>query len=179
MYIWLTISSCYGSISLTLGLIGNDDGLSTVCHRCGFACQQRVLKTFPGSWLFPLQGWGSLTMTFTVKFAYIYIYIYIYIYVCVCLLFLNQPISSRRKEKTHVLLCATFIMKKQPFICERRWCSFMLVDLGIFIDFLVLEKKKTKMCSIDSCMSSIFKKDQGKQSKKFYCPVHQIKMCKK
>ena len=34
-------------------------------------------------------------------------------------------------------------MKKQPFICERRWCSFMLADLGIFINFLVLEKKKT------------------------------------
>ena len=89
LYIWLTISSCYGSISLNLGLIGNDDGLSTVCHRCGFACQQRVLKTFPGSWLFLLQGWGSLTMTFTGKFAYIYyiLYTYIYIlhiYICVC-----------------------------------------------------------------------------------------------
>ena len=23
-------------------------GLSTLCHNCGFACQQRVLKTFPG-----------------------------------------------------------------------------------------------------------------------------------
>ena len=23
-------------------------GLSTVCHSCRFACQQRVLKTFPG-----------------------------------------------------------------------------------------------------------------------------------
>ena len=25
-----------------------DGGLSTLCHSCGFACQQRVLKTFPG-----------------------------------------------------------------------------------------------------------------------------------
>ena len=48
VYIWLTISSCYGSIPLTLGLIGRDGGLSTLCHSCGFACQQRVLKTFPG-----------------------------------------------------------------------------------------------------------------------------------
>ena len=47
LYIWLTISSCYSSIPLTLGLIGRDDGLSTVCHSCRFACKQRVLKTFP------------------------------------------------------------------------------------------------------------------------------------
>ena len=93
-------------------------------------------------------------------------------------MFLNQPISSRSKEKTNVLVCATFIMKKQPFILEKR-CSFLLADIGIFIDFLVLEKKKTKMCSFDKCRSSIFKNDQEKQPKKFDCPVHQIKKCKK
>ena len=48
LYIRLTISSCYGSIPMTLGLIGENDGLSTLCHSCRFACQQRVLKTFPG-----------------------------------------------------------------------------------------------------------------------------------
>ena len=48
LYICLTISSCYGSILLTLGLIGRDGGLSTLCHTCWFACQQRVLKMFPG-----------------------------------------------------------------------------------------------------------------------------------
>ena len=69
-------------------------------------------------------------------------------------------------------------MKKQPFILEKR-CSFLLVDIGIFIDFLVLEKQKTKMCSSDSCRSSIFKKDQEKQSTKFDCPIIQIKKCKK
>ena len=42
-YMWLTISFCYGSIPLTLGLIGKDSGLSTLCHSCRFACQQRVL----------------------------------------------------------------------------------------------------------------------------------------
>ena len=46
LYIWLTISSCYDSIPLTLGLIGRDGGLSTLCHTCGLACQQRMLKTF-------------------------------------------------------------------------------------------------------------------------------------
>ena len=35
------------------------------------------------------------------------------------LLFLNQPISSRSKEKTNILVCAAFIMKKQPFILEK------------------------------------------------------------
>ena len=50
LYIWLTISSCYYSISLALVLIGRDgdSGLSTLCHSCEFACQQRALKTFPG-----------------------------------------------------------------------------------------------------------------------------------
>ena len=38
----------YSSIPLTLVLIGKDSGLSTLCHSCGFACQQRVLKRFPG-----------------------------------------------------------------------------------------------------------------------------------
>ena len=33
---------------LSLGLIRRDGGLSTLCHSCGFACKQRVLKTFPG-----------------------------------------------------------------------------------------------------------------------------------
>ena len=49
LYIWLTISSCYCSIPLALGLMGRDAGLSTLCHGCGFVCQQGVLKTFPGS----------------------------------------------------------------------------------------------------------------------------------
>ena len=49
LYIWLTISPCYASIPLTLGLIGRDGGLSTLCHSCRFACQQRVLKPFPGA----------------------------------------------------------------------------------------------------------------------------------
>ena len=31
---------------LALGLIGSDGGLSTLCHSCKFACQQRVLKRF-------------------------------------------------------------------------------------------------------------------------------------
>ena len=93
-------------------------------------------------------------------------------------MFLNQPILSRREEETNVLVCATFIMKKEPFILEKL-CSFLLADIGIFIDFLVSEKKKIKMCGVDSCRSFIFKKDEEKQSEKFHCPVHQIQKCKK
>ena len=48
LYIWLTNSSCYDSTPLTLELIGRDGTLSTLCHGCGFPCQQRVLKTFLG-----------------------------------------------------------------------------------------------------------------------------------
>ena len=48
LYVWLTISSCYGSIPLALGLTLRDGGLRTLCHSCGFACQQRVLKMFSG-----------------------------------------------------------------------------------------------------------------------------------
>ena len=58
-------------------------------------------------------------------------------------------------------------------------CSFLLGDIGIFIDFLVLEKKKTKIWSFGSCRSSIFKRDQEKPPEKFDCLVHQIKKCKK
>ena len=55
-----------------------------LCHSCGFACQQRVLKTFPGPgylrsedrvvWL-----WHSLANLYICIYIYIYKYIY-YIY---------------------------------------------------------------------------------------------------
>ena len=71
-------------------------------------------------------------------------------------------------------------MKKQPLqsIFEKR-CSFWLADIDIFVDLLFLEKRKTKGCRTDSCRSSIFKKDQGKQYEKNNCPVHQIKKYRK
>ena len=92
---------------------------------------------------------------------------------------INLPVVSKppnfiQKEEKNVLVCATFIMKKQPFILEKR-CSFLLADFGIFIDFLVLEKEKTKMCSVDSCRPSIFKKD----SKNLIAPFIQLKSAKK
>ena len=48
VYIWLTISCCYGSVALTLGLIERDGDLSILCHNWEFACQQSVLKVFLG-----------------------------------------------------------------------------------------------------------------------------------
>ena len=46
--IWLTISSCYGSISLTFVLKEINGALSTLCHSCRFDKKQRVIKTFLG-----------------------------------------------------------------------------------------------------------------------------------
>ena len=48
LYIWFTISPCYCSIPLALGLIGGNGGLSNNCLVSGFCCQQRVIKTVPG-----------------------------------------------------------------------------------------------------------------------------------
>ena len=52
LYICLTISSCYDSISLTsdlsLGLIRKDGGLTAPCHSSRFSWWEKVLKTFPG-----------------------------------------------------------------------------------------------------------------------------------
>ena len=48
LYIWLTISTCYGSIRLAWGLMWRDGGLSTICHSCWLACQHSMPKTFPG-----------------------------------------------------------------------------------------------------------------------------------
>ena len=88
MYIQLTISSCYGSTPLTLGLIGGDGGFSTLFHSCRFACQQRVLKRFPGLgylrsedevvWLWHLLV--NLHTSYICIYKYNYMYIYIYIY---------------------------------------------------------------------------------------------------
>ena len=60
--------------------------LSTLCHSCGFACQQRLLKNVSWPWLSSLRGWGSLAMAFTGKCIYIHTYIYIH----VCVLTINS-----------------------------------------------------------------------------------------
>ena len=65
-------------------LIGRDGGFSTLCHSCGFACQQRVLKTFPGPGYFRSNDRIDWLWHLMVN-LYVYIYIYnIYIYI-VCI----------------------------------------------------------------------------------------------
>ena len=59
LYIWLIISSCYGSIPLTLELIRRDGGLNTLCHSSEFSCQLRVLKTFPDPIYLRWSGYGT------------------------------------------------------------------------------------------------------------------------
>ena len=82
------------------------------------------------------------------------------------------------EEKTNVLVCETFIMKKQPFILEKS-CSFLLLDIGIFIDLLVLEKKKTKMCSVDSLSLPFSKKMKRNNPKKLIVLLIKFKSAKK
>ena len=57
LYIWLTISSCYGSIPLALVLIVRAGGWSTLCH-------------VSWNWLSPLHGWAILFITSIGKFVY-------------------------------------------------------------------------------------------------------------
>ena len=47
----LTMASTgkFVDICISYLLIIRDCGLSTLCHSCRFACQQRLIKTFPGS----------------------------------------------------------------------------------------------------------------------------------
>ena len=77
LHIWRTISSCYGSIHMTLGLIGRDGGLSTLVSWLRVCLSAEGAKNVSWPWLFPLQGWGSVIMALNGKFVYIYIYIYI------------------------------------------------------------------------------------------------------
>ena len=56
-------------------LIGRNHDFSTLCHRCGFACQQSLLETFccPGC----VRVWdSSVTIGFLGSFRYVYMYIY-------------------------------------------------------------------------------------------------------
>ena len=54
MYIYIFVYMAnhftfYGSIPFTFRLIWRDGGgSSTLYHSCGFVCQKRILKTFPG-----------------------------------------------------------------------------------------------------------------------------------
>ena len=76
LYIWLTISSCCGSIPLTFGLIGMGGGLNSLVSQLQVCLSAKGAINVSWPWLSLIRGWGSLTMAFTSKFIYIY-YIYI------------------------------------------------------------------------------------------------------
>ena len=54
LYIWLTISSCYGSIPLTLVLIERDGGLSTLVSQLRVCLSAERAKNLSWPWLSPL-----------------------------------------------------------------------------------------------------------------------------
>ena len=70
LYIWLTISSCYGSMLLALGLIWRDGGLSTLLSWLRVCLSAEGAKNVSWPRLSPLRGCGSLTMASTSKFVY-------------------------------------------------------------------------------------------------------------
>ena len=70
LYIWLTISSFYGSFPLALGLIGRDSGLSTLLSWLWVCLSAEGAKNVSCPWLSSLRGCRSLTMALTGKFAY-------------------------------------------------------------------------------------------------------------
>ena len=102
VYIWLTISSCYCSIPLALGLMGRDASLSTLCHGCGFVCQQRVLKAFPGSGSLHSEDevlWLWHLVVNLYRYIYRYIYICIYIYICWYIYILMRNMSYNKSVR--------------------------------------------------------------------------------
>ena len=118
LYIWLIISSCYRSILLTLGLIGRDGGLRTLCHSCGWrvCLSPKGAKNVSWSWLSPLRVWGSLTMAFTGKFIYIYIYTHPWTY---------MHIYTNSYAYCYVHMCIYPITHIHIF-----WCSVGLFYFG-------------------------------------------------
>ena len=49
-------------------VIGRHGGLNNLCHSCGFACQQKVLKMISGPGYYLHSENGGLNMTFLSKF---------------------------------------------------------------------------------------------------------------
>ena len=109
-------SSCYSSIPLTSVFLGRNDGLSTLCHSCGFNYQhqQRVLKTFPGP--------GYLLDSYIYWYIYIYIYIYIYTNIPVnAMVRLPHPRSGNSQgQETFLAPCANKQTRNYDIECSNR-----------------------------------------------------------
>ena len=68
--IWLTISSCYGLITLTCGLKASHGDLITALSQLPVSLSAEGAKNLPGPWLSLFQRWGSQTMPLRAKFIY-------------------------------------------------------------------------------------------------------------
>ena len=97
LHICLNMSSCYSSIPLVLGLIGREGGFSTLYHSCGLACQQRVLKTFPGPGYLHICNCVARSNINTILPSYIKI--------------LQDWINSLKKKFSIICFCGTEIKK--------------------------------------------------------------------
>ena len=133
LYIWLTILFCYDSIPLTLGLIERDDGLSALCHICGFAFQQRVLKTFPGPGCLRSED-GLVWLWHSLVNFYIYIYIYIYIYSMELWIILQKKEKANKKFPDPFLLVGFKHLKA----AERLWEDNLYFWTLNSLEFLLL-----------------------------------------
>ena len=65
--------------------------MSTLCHSCGFACQQRLLKTFPGPGYLRSEDGVAWLWHLLVN---VYTYIHIYTYMCVLTINSEMDVSG-------------------------------------------------------------------------------------
>ena len=73
--------------SQCLLVIERDGGLSYLCHSCRFACQQRVLKCFPGSSYIRLEDGVVFNYSMSCRtsiYLSIYLSIFLSIYLSIC-----------------------------------------------------------------------------------------------
>ena len=94
------------------------------------------------------------------------------------MLFLNQPISSTRKEQTNVLVCATFMMKKQPFILEKR-CFFWQRILKYSQISFFQKRRRPKRAALTVISLPSSKKMKRNNPKNLIVPFIKFKSAKK
>ena len=81
-------------------------GLSTLCHSCGFASQQRVLKTFSGPG-YPHSEDEVVWLWHSLLNLYIYIYICVCVCVYVCVIAMNHISFNQRNSFNVIFIYAS------------------------------------------------------------------------
>ena len=119
LYAWFTISSCYGLFRLPLELIGSENNFSTLYHSCGFACHQRVLKTFSGPGYFHSEDWVVWLWHLLVN---------LYIWFTISSWYCSVPLALRliRRDSSLSILC-----HRCGFACQQRFLT-KFTDLAIY-----------------------------------------------